>query len=946
MRMKKICDYPFIQTGWSAKLIVLGIVVFANINLLQGQIVGGKDRIILNKEINFSLTQDSVRSATKPSDREAQVGYTIEELIAGRISGARIVKSDGMPGAAFSLQVRGVRSFRGDNEPVYILDGVVLNPVWNDAMTTFWNDPQDYQATQNILSRINTNDIEKIEILKNADATAIYGNQGANGVVLITTKRGKKDGFSYNVQANLGFSVINSEIDVLNGSDYLKYQNIANPGNSLPFELRGPMNWQNDVSRVGIMQNYHVDFGGSNNKTNYYISINYLNNEGVIDRSDITQASIRVNFDRLIGNHTIFGTRMLFGYTENNMIQATSPFGSPSLTKLMTKAIPFETSADDDYMINENPRDWIRAYDDNSVQYFATPQVYFATSIFNGLKLKTVGGIDYRTKERFRWIGSEIARGRSVEGRAGRSNINLMTYNIDSHLKYSYNLEKHTVTSLLGASINGEYISNQMNEGTTFFNQDLRGIGIQLAENTFPYRNLEWSNYVLSGYFSGSYMYDNKYTLRVSVRTDKTNKFDEAFNSLTYYPSLGFSWNIKNEGFLADQDIVSRLILRGSWGRSGKQTLLPFDLTGHYITGFTPEVVIENDMTNYYDLRWNNKNTQKDISFDIGFLEDRITASVDLYNSDSKDILRYYYHERLGAYETAFSNESSTNNKGIEVSLNAELIKNSDVTLNVGATLAYNKSKITNTGYNADLFGNSIGMKDEAPFSVNVNRKGEQVGAFWGYKSQGIVEDSHVLFAPPFNNVRLQSGDIKFIDINGDGNITEEDKTIIGNPIPEYVFGVNTDFRYKKLSVKMLFEGMAKYDIVNMDLYNDIYITGNIWNLRENTYTDSYSATNTDGKSPRFNAVGINEFSSRVIEDGSYIRLSDFIVGYNLNLPMVKWINSLDLTFAMKNLLLITNYSGFDPNVNSYSYNLSLIGIDNAAYPSARSFIVGVKVNF
>lgn len=396
--MKKTTSYPSIETNWTTKMIVIVIAALACLNLLHGQDAGVNNLIILNKNNNFSLQPDSVGSVIIPSNREAQVASTIEELMTDRILGVRMVKSDGSSGTSYSMQLRGVRSFRGDNEPVYMLDGMSLNPVWKDASNTFWNDPEDYQVTHNILSRINPNDITKIEILKNADATAIYENMGVNEVVLITTKSGSRDGFSINVQSNIGFATFSRNVYVLNSDDYLLYQGTANPGSVLPFEFGASINWQKDATRIAIMQDYYLDIGGNNDKMKYYISMGYSNNEGIIKSSDITQASVRVNLDRFTGENSVSGTRMLFRYTENSMTQATTSYRNFSLTKLMTKVVPFGSSADTYSLINENPRDWIDGYDNNSVQYFVTSQVYFETNIFKSLQLKSVAEIDYRIK--------------------------------------------------------------------------------------------------------------------------------------------------------------------------------------------------------------------------------------------------------------------------------------------------------------------------------------------------------------------------------------------------------------------------------------------------------------------------------------------------------------------------------------------------------------------
>jgi len=944
--MKKNSQPFFYRFCWLAKKLVFTTAMVTCSHFLYGQNTAVKDVFLDNKGNNFSLQSGSTASTIKPSEREAQIATSFEELMTGRISGARIVKNDGAPGASFSMQLRGVRSYRGDNEPLYILDGVILNPAWKDALKTFWNDTEDYQSSQNILSHINANDIDRIEVLKDATATAIYGSMGANGVVLITTKNGSGSKSSVSWHSNVGISTISRKINTLSKDDYLLYRASANPGVQLPFEAGNVVNWQDNVTRTALTHNHYVNIGGNSDRMRYYVSVGYSNSEGIIERSNDDLMTIRLNFDRRIGKNGVFGTRLLFSYKKNNMIQSTTPLGSLSLTKLMTGALPFEAPTGNKSIESENPRRWLDGYDDESTQYSATPQVYFETQLIKGLNFKTVAGVDYRNKERLRWIGNETYRGRQVEGRAGKSDMNLMAYNLDSYLKYDNTFKKHAVSGTLGFSLNGENFSNRVHEGTKFFNQDLRGVGIQLAENVFPYQSFEWNNHTLSGYVNANYTFDNRYSLNATLRTDKTNKFDQGTGDLNYYPSVGISWNIANESFLAEQNIISTLKARTSWGRSGKQSILPLDLAGSYITGIDPELEIENGMTNYYDMRWNSINTQYGAGIELGLLNDKITATIDLYKSRTKDNLRYYYHKRKGDYESIYSNKASVVNRGFEIGLNGVAVKNSLIKWNIGGTFAFNRNKIKDTGAEGDVFGNTIGVNNGSDVSVNVNRKGASVGSFWGYKSQGIVRNEHVLFTPPFNGTRLQPGDIKFLDMNGDGNVTEDDRTVIGNPIPKYVFGIYTDFHYKNLSLQLLFNGAAKYDIINLNGQNDIYAAGNLWNVRKGTYLNAYSASNTNGNSPRLDAVGVREISSRVIESGSHLRLSDMILGYDMPLPSVKWIETIGFTFTAKNLFVITSYSGYDPNVNSYGYDLSSLGIDNGAYPGARSFLVGVKVKF
>lgn len=906
--------------------------------LLSAQGVAAKEQ---STSFNpYTLSDANARETVSPSALSEQGASSLFDLIEGRVSGVSITPQDGAPGSPTFMNIRGVRSFRGSNEPLYVLDGVVLNPPRYDAAPTFWDDTHDYQSAQSTLDRINPNDIANIQILKDISATALYGSMGANGVVLITTKRGEGSNTT-TWTSTVGLSFMAGKIKMLGADEYKNYIGLANPGYVWPFETGAGIDRQDEASRVALSQNHHLSLKGSGSTLSYYLSLGFDQTQGVVKGSDLQRTTVKMNVDRKIGKNNVIGTRILIGYRTNNMVQGTSPLGSPSMTKRMPSAMPLATPDNYYSAMTDNALDWHKAYDDHSTEYSVVPMVYFDASLVRGLKFNIVAGIDYRNKERLRWIGSEVDRGRMVDGQAGKTIMSLLKHNIESSFKYEQTFGRHAIAALAGGSLSGNVYNNNVHEGTTFFNQDLRGDGISLAENLKPYRNIE-SKYTSMAVFTNvSYVYNKKYSLSASLRADKTFRYDPS-DDLTYYPAVAVSWNVSEEQFMKGQNIVSSLKLRAGWGKAGYQTLDPLSAAVDYITGVAPELTVENGVTNYYNIRWTSMSKQTNAGVDASFLDGRLMLSADIYRSQTKDKLRYYYHRRMGAWNSVYSNSASVDNRGVELAISGLAIDKKEMKWDVGFTFAYNKNKIVSTGSQGDVSGSSIGINNGQPSSVTVNRAGSPVGSFFGYHTQGIVDERHLMYAPPFMGGRLQPGDIKFVDTNGDGNVTPEDRTVIGNPIPKYVMGLYTTFNLKNFTVEALVESSLKFDVMNLNLQQDTYTSGNFSNLRTGTYRNAYP----NGGAPRPDAVGVTEISSRIVEDASYLRLANISFGYKLKLGSAKWIDSLDFSLIARNLLVVTDYTGHSPRVNSYGYDLSRMGVDNGSYPMARTILVGIKATF
>ncbi len=870
----------------------------------------------------------------------------IDELFHGKgVAGLGIRPTDGAPGAAFGIEIRGLKSFRGTAEPLIMLDGVMLNLASRDAAQAFRNDPDDYQALQNTLSAIDPNDIEKIEVLKDAASTAIYGIYGANGVIVITTKmggRGNARGEVVNYHNNIGISTMFRGEPMLSGPEYTAMMQTANPDMAI---AGTPADMTAAATRTALVHSHYVSASGTKDRMRHFLSLGYDSQRGVIDRTDRNSLNLRVNLERSINKGSLIGVRGTFGHTHTDMTQGTAPLGAMSTVKAMSMAMPLHASAAFGSSLDDTSAKWLSAYDDAASEYFVTQSLYFKAALVKGLSLNVEGGIDYRSKERMRWVGSDVWRGAVEQGRAAKSDNRLLNYNVSAHFRYENTFGgKHALTALLGATFDGNARVNNLLEGYKFFNETLRAQGIQLAENVQPSDVVRTSSQQTGLFASATYRFDDRYTINAGVRGDYTLDYDPGFGDMACYPWVSASWNLMSESFMPRHGIVSQLNLRGGWGRSGRQVLDTYDNGENYITGIAPELEFENGITNYYDIRWNALNEEWNVGVDFGMFGDRLTVSAGYYDSESTDRLRYYYHKRTGDYRPVYSNSAVVSNRGVEVGIDGAIVSGKEWNFSLGASFSYNRNCIERTGAagNGDVFGNSVGRWLDRDVTVNINRSGHSVGSFYGYPSQGIVESRHMLYTPPFQGQRLQEGDIKLIDTDGDGNVTEADRTVIGNPLPIYRYGLTADVSWRNLKLSVAMDGAADFDIMNLNLLNTAtYRTGNASNLQRSAYAEAYPA----GRQPRMNATGSDLISGRFVEDGSYLRLSNIRISYRFDIGR-KWLRSIDLALTAKNVCVVTGYSGYSPLVNSYGYDLSRYGLDNASYPMARTFLLSVKATF
>ena len=805
-----------------------------------------------------------------PSALHAQ-DDSVQDLLTGTFPGVQVLSDDGAPGSAFSVRIRGLKSLRGDTQPLYILDGVMLNAPTVDADRTFWSDDQDYQALQSTLDHINPADVVDIQILKDAAATAIYGSLGGNGVVLITTRHGKSGTHS----AQVSSSVIMNE-------------------------------------KMRFSHRHHAMVSGGEKQGAYYLSAGYSSLNGLWKGSQLENVSVNAKYDQDFARDSRFGLGLNLGLRNNAMVMATSPLGSQSTVKASWKEMagvgdPLET--------------WLGAYDDNSRQYSVSPHLYFDAGLGAGFRIKLNAGFDFRNKTRYRWVGSALERAAAVKGQAGQANATSVRFNADAALAYGLHKGGHSLDVSLGGGYFGSFFREYIYEGQTFFSQDLRAPGISIAEKVAPYRHVVNNNLTAAVYASAEYNYGNRYFISGSIRTEKLYKFEDKLADGGYYPSVSAAWDVAKESFLSGQKVLSTLKFKAGLGKSGSQDVRPMGYAPLYSFGlefdYDPTA-----LTNYYDIRWRNQTWDKTAGIDLGFLEDRLLLSAQAYISHSKDDMSYYHHELKGPYELSASSKAAVDNRGIELSFIGKVIEKKDVQWTVSAQFAFNRNTVVQTGASGDHFGGTVGEWAGRPLTVNVNRVGEEVASFFGYKSQGAVGREHTLLTPAFQGQRQQIGDVKFIDISGDGNVTEEDQTVIGHPLPRYLAGFNTTLSVKHFTLDACLDGAFDYDVAN---------------LRKFTSDPAFDLKR---------AKGVDVFSSRLLEDASYVRLARLSLSYDYAFREGCWLDSIRFTLAAKNLLTLSKYTGSAPWVNGYGFDVSRLGVDNGAYPSFKSFLLGVTLSF
>ncbi|MCI0920377.1 SusC/RagA family TonB-linked outer membrane protein [Sphingobacterium rhinopitheci] len=879
-----------------------------------------------------------------PNELLKQNVSSLDQVLKGGASGVQVTQTSGQPGGGVSVRVRGGASIQGGNEPLYVIDGF---PVYNQAESTGIGSG----AALNPLASINPSDIESMEILKDASATAIYGSRGANGVVLVTTKKGSAGRSKLTYDGSYGSQSVIKTIDVLNAKDFAILRNEvlydaypALGSNQYLSQhaidnLAEGTNWQNEAFRTAPISNHQLSLTGGAERVQYYLGANYFDQQGVIKNTDFKRFGVRANINAKPYQKLSVGFNLSINRTDAQI----APTGIVnSLLIMPPTATIYE--ADGSYTLRNpfenifaNPIATLLETTNQQVGVRSLGTAFAQYDIIPGLQVKVLFGADLNNRNDKYYLPSYIYEGSGNKGRADLANLDNYSWLNENTITYDKTLGHHNFNLLLGFTQQESRNSIFSAGAENFVTDELLYNSLQ-SGSTLLRPVSDSYKWVLHSYLSRiNYNYKSKYYASASIRRDGSSRFG-ANNKFGNFPSLALSWRASQEDFVKENlSFLHDLKIRTSFGTTGNleigqyQSLSTLYALNYYLgdaisTGFAPQRVPNQD------LGWETT-YQYDAGIDFSVLHDRLQFSFDWYYKKTKDLLLNVELPWTSGYASSLQNYGSVENKGVEISLKSKNIAKEFV-WNTDFNISFNRNKVLSLGSTTPyITGN---------YRIEVGRP---LGTFYGTITDGILQLGEESVKGAFTgNATPKAGDRLYKDVDGDGKFTTaNDRDIIGNAQPDFIFGLTNTFKYKGFDLNLLLQGTVGNEILNINRQNLEMFTG-----QQNASADAllrWTASNPSHAYPRAKLDPAPVFSNQFVEDGSFVRLKSLQLGYIFPKSWLK--NSLSnvrLYVVGQNLWTWTKYTGFDPEVTSGS-NIQ-IGSDGGIYPTAKSFAFGVSITF
>ena len=904
----------------------------------------------------------SVSSVTA-SDIEKAPAVTINQALQGRAAGVHITSTSAEPGGGSSIRIRGSNSISGSNEPLIVLDGYPL-PESGEA------DGDSYtKQTANPLSFLNPDEIESVEVLKDASATAIYGARGANGVIMITTKGGKIGKTRVTFTSEMTMSSVPDFPALLNGPDFgrIKDEERVSNGNQPRYDgLDGRPHWTDlpttdwisQILRTGASHRYQLGISGGTKASRYFISANYTKVEGVMKYTDFNRGNIRVNLNNTLSDKVTLRTNINYTKSMSNRSEEgsgiiTTPGAIFNAYKANPAAMGGELSeTDDENPQFQNPLSLLREQTNENSDENLLINIHAIYDLLPGLKLNLRGGANNKNNRRDIFWPTTTIQGELANGMAILSTFQFNDYLVEAFVNYNKEFKQHHVDIAGGYSWQQKVARRVNNRVQDFPTDNLGTDGLQLGLLPTVWSTSKVKRELQSYYLRANYNYKRKYFLTLSGRVDGSSVFSEN-KKYGVFPSAAVAWAVSNENFMKNSFVFSNLKLRASYGLTGSQAIPPYGSlsrlgVANYIVGGNAVSGVAPSVLGNPDLEW-EKTTQVDVGIDMGLFNNRLSVTVDAYYKRTDDLLQDYQLSPSAGYTSTMKNIGSLENKGLEVTVSGEIGKK--VVWNPNFNISFNRSEILDLGEDgSDIYGPDLARNIVAT-PGNVMREGKPYGSFYGYRVTGLIQPSDFDYdgnpsIPLFNNDR-GVGHWKFEDVNGDGVVTPDDRVIIGDPNPKFIFGWNNDISYKQFSLNLFFQGSYGNEMINVDRL--FIASGRMFNNQLQEWGEKRWTSENQHNDFRWPG-GVEQSNmqpnSAIVEDASFIRLKNVSLRYRLQMKPDDFIRNVELYATAHNLLTITNYSGFDPEVGVFGQNNLAPGIDFASYPRARMYQLGVKIGF
>ena len=897
---------------------------------------------------------------TVKNDELLQTSTSFDNILGGAVAGLDATSSSGQPGASINIRIRGGNSITGGNEPLYVIDGVLI---YNSNSAT--NTGVSYADSNfNPLASINPSDIESIEVLKDVSASAIYGSRGANGVIIVTTKNGKRGRIKVDYGYSIGVSNVRKTLDLLNAEQWGNlYLDLATDAQKTATGVTPAVvstwgagtDWQDALFRTATTQQHQLSVSGGSETERFLISANYTDQGGVIRNTNFERLGARINYERDIFKNVTVGLK---SNVSKSTQKGSYSFGSYSngFSGILEQALrtspavpiynpdgsynyanPFEAG---DFVRSgqtPNPIADLSEVDAETKVDNVLVSVFGSWEIIPGLRLRVQGSTDIiNTRQNFFGPSTSTA-GFNTEGYASIGSKRWESDQVEATLTWNKKWNKHEIEVLGGYTYQQEKSENVLAASANFANENLGYHSLQAGSQLITPQ----SNFVTSVLYSGigriNYSLLDRYHLTATLRADGSSRFAKN-KKWGWFPSLGFSWNVNEEKFLKSQKWIEDLKIRASIGTVGNQEigdyrfLSTYAATHYYLGGGTKNAAYYRSGLGNDDLKWETT-TSYDLGFDLSILKGKLNFVFDYYHKKTSDLLLSIPVEQTTGFSSQLSNVGNVTNDGVELAVNATLIQQKDLSWNASANIAHNKNKVTSLGTQQDEIING---------NQTIIRVGEALGTYYGWVFDGVVQSGDDLgkVPAPSNKTNVEYGDAKFVDQNGDGVVDQaNDRVVLGSAQPKFTYGFASQLRYKNWDLSFNFQGSY-----GNKLYNQLEQALESPNASYNAsakLANRWSETNPSTTVPRAYALNLynSYLDSRFIEDASYLRLKNIQVGYSFK-PRLQNGTKLGIYLyaSAQNLLTITNYSGFDPEYSGY--------VDRGTYPTARTFTFGVKLSY
>ena len=971
----------------------------------------GQDNITIRLQPDTELLEETVvvgYGVMKKSDltgsvasvqSEAIEGFQTSSLagaLSGQIAGVQITQSDGTPGSSFNINIRGVGTLNGDNSPLYIVDGFQVDNI-------------DYLANS---------DIESVEVLKDASSAAIYGSRAANGVLMITTKSGKaapRPTVSYNGSAS--YRTISKRLDVLNPYEFVKlqtevkqefantYYKEGNDENGIPYRYQSlddyagisGVNWQDETFRPTWSQDHNVSITGGSEGTQYSALFSHYDEDGIFLNSGFKKTTAKVRIKQKLwknvtlevtGNYAQTNKRGA-GTTADNgrfnmlaQILSARPTGGLRLTdeELLEKAIDPEMEEEGESLAQVNPIKQTQSVTNTKRGEMWSANGALTWEIIKGLTFKTAATYSntFTRQNVFYKNGSKEAyrNGKSPYGysQMGRD-VRWVNYN---HLTWRQKIGKHSYDVMIGHEVSSKSTEYVRADAMNFPFDNLGNDNLGLGATPSKAASYRASNSLLSFFARANYNYANRYLFTATVRADGSTVFSPR-NKWGFFPSFSAAWRINKEDFMKDVDWISNLKLRAGWGTVGNDRIasyLSMDLYSaeKYGVGNGLVTVLSPKQLQNSNLRWEGSSTIN-IGLDFGFLQDRISLSVDLFDKSTKDLLLAQQLAHATGFSTQMQNIGKIRNRGLEISFNSTNIDRKNFIWQTNFNISFIDNRLMSLADGTNYVQTRSGFDSNFTSNDYIAIVGQSLGLIYGYEFDGLYQISDfemspdgtmklkdgVVYNPSYNTKTsdVEPGFVKYkdqptIDTDGDGKpdkgdgiITTDDRTVIGCGLPDWYGGITNTFSFYGVDLSFMFQ---------FNYGNDIYNATRVFATQSKRQrvnmlgevADRWTPTNACNTVPKYNGYVTNDVYSRFIEDGSFLRLKNVTIGYSLPAKLIKKakISKVRVYASAQNLFCISNYSGFDPEVSTAGNNPMTPGLDWGAYPKSRVFTIGLDLQF